>query len=92
MILGLVWENTTPSTELPIDFCAGIGPLQLGVVLVLNLLIHFSLNGVNRVIFRLKSSHKNLMIFMWTTYDTSYYTTMQNDEMDLKNYNSITFA
>ena len=27
-------ENTTPSTELPRDFCAGIGPLQLGVVLV----------------------------------------------------------
>ena len=25
--------NTTP-TELPRDFCAGIGPLQLGVVLV----------------------------------------------------------
>ena len=24
---------TTPSTELPRDFCAGIGPLQLGVVL-----------------------------------------------------------
>ena len=33
-ILGIVWENTTPSTELPRDFCAGIGPLQLGVVLV----------------------------------------------------------
>ena len=27
-------KNTTPSTELPRDFCAGIGPLQLGVVLV----------------------------------------------------------
>ena len=24
----------TPSNELPRDFCAGIGPLQLGVVLV----------------------------------------------------------
>ena len=24
----------TPSTELPRDFCAGIDPLQLGVVLV----------------------------------------------------------
>ena len=24
-----------PSTELPRDFCAGIGPLQLGIVLVL---------------------------------------------------------
>jgi len=31
--LGIVWENTTPSTELPRDFCAGIAPLQLGVVL-----------------------------------------------------------
>ena len=29
-----MWENTTPSTELPRDFCAGIGMLQLGVVLV----------------------------------------------------------
>ena len=25
-------ENTTPSTELSRDLCAGIGPLQLGVV------------------------------------------------------------
>ena len=31
----MVWENITPSTRLPLDFCAGIGPLQLGVVLVL---------------------------------------------------------
>ena len=31
---SIVWENTTPSTELPRDFCAGTGPLQLGVVLV----------------------------------------------------------
>ena len=30
-----MWENTTPSTELPRDLCARIGPLQLGVVLVL---------------------------------------------------------
>ena len=37
-ILGIVWENTTPSTEFPRDFCAWIGPLQLGVVFVLNLL------------------------------------------------------
>ena len=35
VILGIVWEDTTPCTELPKDFCAGIGPLQLGVVLVL---------------------------------------------------------
>ena len=31
-------ENTTPGPELPRDFCAGIGPLQLGVVLVLDYL------------------------------------------------------
>ena len=29
-----MWENMTPSTELPRDFCTGIGPLQLDVVLV----------------------------------------------------------
>ena len=28
------WENTAPGTEFARDFCAGIGPLQLGVVLV----------------------------------------------------------
>ena len=27
-----------PSTELPRDFCAGIGPLQLGVVLVVTII------------------------------------------------------
>ena len=29
-----MWENTTPGTELPRILYAGIGPLQLGVVLV----------------------------------------------------------
>ena len=29
-----MWENTTPSTELPRDFSAVIGTLQLGFVLV----------------------------------------------------------
>ena len=29
-----MWENTAPGTELPHIFRAGIGPLQLGVVLV----------------------------------------------------------
>ena len=33
-ILGIMWGNTTPSTELPRDFCAGIGSPQLGIVLV----------------------------------------------------------
>ena len=28
------WENMAPGTEFARDFCAGIGPLQLGVVLV----------------------------------------------------------
>ena len=32
-----MWENTTPSTELPRDFCGGIGPLQLGVMLVFHI-------------------------------------------------------
>ena len=32
--MDIMWENTTPSTELPRDFCAEIGPLQLGAVLV----------------------------------------------------------
>ena len=40
--MGIVWENTIPSTELLRDFCAGIGPLQLGVVLVF---LSFSLWG-----------------------------------------------
>ena len=29
-----MWKNTTSSTELSRDFCAGISPLQLGIVLV----------------------------------------------------------
>ena len=29
-----MWENTAPGTELPRDFCARIGPMQLGVVFV----------------------------------------------------------
>ena len=32
-----MWENTTPSTELPMTFVPGSAPLQLGVVIVLNL-------------------------------------------------------
>ena len=32
-----------PSTELPRDFCAGIDPLQLGVVLVLCIVFFFLL-------------------------------------------------
>ena len=40
--MGIVWKNTTPCTELPRDFCAGIGPLQLGVVLVSYYFLHYS--------------------------------------------------
>ena len=40
-MLGIVWENTVlgPGTKLIHILCAGIGPLQLGVVLVHYLLI-----------------------------------------------------
>ena len=34
IIFGIMSENTAPGTECPRIFCAGIGPLQLGVVLV----------------------------------------------------------
>ena len=33
-----MWENTAPGTEFAYGFCAGIGPLQLGVALVLIIL------------------------------------------------------
>ena len=51
-ILGIVWENTTPVTEIPRIFCAGIGPLQLGVVLVFSFffsmfdVIYYTVNGI----------------------------------------------
>jgi len=48
-------KNTTPSTELPRDFCAGIGPLQLGVVLVFHILsIENTINYENNV-FKMKT-------------------------------------
>ena len=34
-----------PSTELPRDFCAGIGPLQLGVVLVFFFFLKYGVHG-----------------------------------------------
>ena len=34
IISNIRWENMTPGTEFARDFFAGIGPLQLGVVLV----------------------------------------------------------
>ena len=33
-IPNITWENVAPGTEFARDFCAGIGPLQLGVVRV----------------------------------------------------------
>ena len=43
-----MWENTTPGTEIPRIFRAGIGPLQLGVVLVFFLIYEVSLKAKNR--------------------------------------------
>ena len=40
-----MWENVIPGTQIPHIFCARIGPLQLGVVLVI-----LCLNFVTRVI------------------------------------------
>ena len=43
--LSIMLENTASGTELPRTFCAGIGPLQPGVVLVFIIFIlhYFSL-------------------------------------------------
>ena len=41
-----MWENTTPSTELPRDFYAGIDPLQLGVVLVVHFISNIFFNNL----------------------------------------------
>ena len=43
MILGIRWENTALGTEFARNYCAGIGPLQLGVVLVLFLSVFFKM-------------------------------------------------
>ena len=40
-------ENTTPSTKLPRDFCAGIGPQQLGVVLLSFSISHFAIYSLS---------------------------------------------
>ena len=41
-----MWENTALATECPHIFCAGIGPLQLGVVLVLTIFLDFIFQSV----------------------------------------------
>ena len=43
-----MWENTNPSTELPRDFCAGIGPLQFGVVLLFLISIFYGFYGLKK--------------------------------------------
>ena len=48
--MGIVWENTTQSTELPREFCARIGPLQLGVVPVLILVMLLGVKYITRFI------------------------------------------
>ena len=49
-----ITKNTTPNTEFPLTFCAGIGPLQLGVVLV----FHIFTQGV-----KVKGYHGNEIEF-----------------------------
>ena len=44
-----VLENTTPSAELPCDFCAKIGPLQLLVFLLSFYLFFFLLRFIRSV-------------------------------------------
>ena len=56
----------TPSTELPRDFCAGIGPLQLGVVLVS--FISFQLHSIPCTFFCL--NQYKIMLFIINTYYT----------------------
>ena len=42
-ILGIVWENMALGTELPRIFCVGIGPLQLDVVLAMDIIMYYLL-------------------------------------------------
>ena len=48
-----VGGNTAPATALPVFFCAGIGPLQLGVVLVMYS-FGCNKNTIFKTIFRLR--------------------------------------
>ena len=70
-----MWENTTPSPELPRDFCAGIGPLQLGVVLVIIqinansnvLVLVLMLKSLKRIFKRRKTYHRwDKALLAWT--------------------------
>ena len=61
-----MWENTTPSTELPRDFCAGIGPLQLGVVLVKTFFYMYYAPTWPMFMNRFKGSIKIFTLKLWT--------------------------
>ena len=54
-----MWENKTPSTELLRDFCAGISPLQLGVVLVF-----YFVGLVTIVRFKIKKRRKKTVVLV----------------------------
>ena len=51
-----------PGTELARDFCAGIGPLQLGVVLVFHMLSENTINYENNV-FKMKTIRPTYLDF-----------------------------
>ena len=61
-----MWENTTPCTELPRDFYAEIGPLQLGVVLLVHSFMlstfFFKLDPLTDIINRLRSLERRQRI------------------------------
>ena len=50
IISNISWENMAPGTEFARDFCAGIGPLQLGGVLVIIIISIISIIIINTII------------------------------------------
>ena len=66
--MGIVLENTAPGTECPHIFCAGIGPLQLRVVLVYYIIIfHWLCIGLVAYQYQITKHglYKFQMIFTW---------------------------
>ena len=61
-------ENTTPSTELRRYFCAGIGSLQLDVVLVF---IRFNL--IANTILQLPHRHKKIFLYVHAASEVAKY-------------------
>ena len=52
--MGIRWGNTGLGTECARDFCAGFGPLQLGVVLMFGLFVeNFQLTSLDKTIEKL---------------------------------------